>query len=128
HRRRRRRARARRDSPLRAHSDLLGRLHGGDDGDRVGPANAMRGRPFAEITCASPRIALTGFRREAMPHVVVQYTANLDPEARIGARCKSLAEIIVPQPHAAGARVFPIRGPPVLPHATPHFPGAYGPA
>ena len=35
HRRRRCRARARRASPLRADPDLLGRLHGGDDGDRV---------------------------------------------------------------------------------------------
>ena len=32
-----------------------------------------------------------------MPHVTIQYTANLDPEARIGALCKTLAEIIVAQ-------------------------------
>ena len=37
-----------------------------------------------------------------MPHVVVQYTANLDPEANIGALCKALAEVIVAQRDAAG--------------------------
>ena len=61
-----------------------------------------------------------------MPHVVVQYTANLDPEARIGALCKTLAEIIVAQRDGAGARVFPIGGTRVLAYPTPHFAVADG--
>jgi len=63
-----------------------------------------------------------------MPHVVVQYTANLDPEARIGALCKTLAEIIVAQRDGAGARVFPIGGTRVLAYPTPHFAVADGAA
>ena len=54
-----------------------------------------------------------------MPHVVVQYTANLDPDAKIGALCKTLAEIIVAQRDGAGARVFPIGGTRVLAYPTP---------
>jgi len=61
-----------------------------------------------------------------MPHVVVQYTANLDPEANIGALCKALAEVIVAQRDAAGARVFPIGGTRVLAYPTPHFAVADG--
>ena len=61
-----------------------------------------------------------------MPHVVVQYTANLDREARIGALCKTLAEIIVAQRDAAGGRVFPIGGTRVLAYPTLHFAVADG--
>ena len=61
-----------------------------------------------------------------MPHVVVQYTANLDPEAQIGALCKTLAEIIVAQRDGAGARVFPIGGTRVLAYPAPHFAVADG--
>ena len=61
-----------------------------------------------------------------MPHVVVQYTANLDPEARIDALCTALAEIIVAQRDGAGARVCPIGGTRVLAYPTPHFAVADG--
>ena len=61
-----------------------------------------------------------------MPHVVVQYTANLDPDANIGALCKSLAEVIVAQRDAEGARLFPIGGTRVLAYPTPHFAVADG--
>jgi 5-carboxymethyl-2-hydroxymuconate isomerase len=61
-----------------------------------------------------------------MPHVVVQYTANLGPEARIGALCKALAEVIVAQRDGAGARVFPIGGTRVLAYPTPDFAVADG--
>jgi 5-carboxymethyl-2-hydroxymuconate isomerase len=56
-----------------------------------------------------------------MPHVVVQYTANLDPEANIDALCKALAEVLVAQRDDAGARVFPIGGTRVLAYPAPHF-------
>ena len=61
-----------------------------------------------------------------MPHVVVQYTANLDPDAQIGALCKALAEIIVARRDSAGGRVFPIGGTRVLAYPTPHFAVADG--
>ena len=61
-----------------------------------------------------------------MPHVVVQYTANLDPEARIGALCKTLAEIIVAAARRRRRRVFPIGGTRVLAYPAPHFAVADG--
>jgi 5-carboxymethyl-2-hydroxymuconate isomerase len=61
-----------------------------------------------------------------MPHIVVQYTANLDPEAQIGALCKALAEVIVAQRDGAGARVFPIGGTRVLAYPAQQFAVADG--
>ena len=61
-----------------------------------------------------------------MPHVVIQYTANLDPEAAIGTLCRTLAAILVAQRDGAGARVFPIGGTRVLAYPTPHFAVADG--
>ena len=61
-----------------------------------------------------------------MPHVVVQYTANLDPEANIGALCSALAEVIVAQRDGAGKPLFPIGGTRVLAYPTPHFAVADG--
>ena len=63
-----------------------------------------------------------------MPHVVVQYTANLDPEANIGALCSMLAEVLVAQRDGKGGRVFPIGGTRVLAYPTPHFAVADGAA
>jgi 5-carboxymethyl-2-hydroxymuconate isomerase len=56
-----------------------------------------------------------------MPHVVIQYSANLEADAAIGALCKTLAAIIVVQRDGAGAPVFPIGGTRVLAYPTPHF-------
>ena len=61
-----------------------------------------------------------------MPHVVIQYTANLGAEAGMGALCKTLAEVIVAQRDGAGARVFPIGGTRVLAYPTPDFAVADG--
>ena len=61
-----------------------------------------------------------------MPHVVVQYTANLDPDAAIGSLCHSLAEVLVAQRDANGARVFPIGGTRVLAYPAQHFAVADG--
>ena len=49
-----------------------------------------------------------------MPHVTIQYTANLDPEAKIDALCASLAEVICAQRDGEGQRLFPIGGTRVL--------------
>jgi 5-carboxymethyl-2-hydroxymuconate isomerase len=56
-----------------------------------------------------------------MPHVVVQYTDNLGPEAAMGELCRALAAAIVGQRDAAGARVFPIGGTRVLAYPARDF-------
>ncbi|MEO7057889.1 MAG: 5-carboxymethyl-2-hydroxymuconate isomerase [Caldimonas sp.] len=61
-----------------------------------------------------------------MPHVVVQYTANLDPEADMGALCHALAEVLVAQRDPAGGRVFPIGGTRVFAYPAHHFSVADG--
>ena len=61
-----------------------------------------------------------------MPHVNIQYTANLEPAADIGTLCTRLAEVIGAQRDAAGARVFPLGGTRVLAYPAPHFAVADG--
>ena len=61
-----------------------------------------------------------------MPHVVIHYTANLEPEAAIGALCKTLAAIIVARRDGAGARLFPIGGTRVLAYPAADFAVADG--
>ena len=61
-----------------------------------------------------------------MPHVVVQYTANLEPEANVGVLCKALAEVLVSQRDGSGARVFPIGGTRVLAYPSRHYAVADG--
>ena len=41
-----------------------------------------------------------------MPHVVIQYTANLEAEADLGGLCRSLAAILVAQQDAGGKKIF----------------------
>ncbi len=61
-----------------------------------------------------------------MPHLTIQYTANLEPEARIGDLCTSLAEVLVAQRDGDGQRVFPIGGTRVLAYPAQHFAVADG--
>ena len=61
-----------------------------------------------------------------MPHVNIQYTANLGPEAGMDGLCRTLAEVIGAQRDGAGARVFPIGGTRVLAYPAPHFAVADG--
>jgi len=49
-----------------------------------------------------------------MPHVTIQYTANLEPEANMGALCATLAEVILAQRDGDGQRLFPVGGTRVL--------------
>lgn len=49
-----------------------------------------------------------------MPHVTIQYTASLDPEAKIDALCATLAEVILAQRDDQGGRLYPIGGTRVL--------------
>ena len=61
-----------------------------------------------------------------MPHVTIQYTANLDPEARIDALCATLAEVICAQRDGEGKRLFPIGGTRVLAYPAQVFAVADG--
>ena len=61
-----------------------------------------------------------------MPHVVVHYTANLEPEANMGVLCKALAEVLVSRRDGSGARVFPIGGTRVLAYPAAQFAVADG--
>ena len=61
-----------------------------------------------------------------MPHLTIQYTANLDPEARMDALCASLAEVICAQRDGNGERLFPIGGTRVLAYPAQTFAVADG--
>ena len=61
-----------------------------------------------------------------MPHVTIQYTANLDPEARIDVLCVTLAEVILAQRDGEGQRLFPIGGTRVLAYPAQVFAVADG--
>jgi 5-carboxymethyl-2-hydroxymuconate isomerase len=49
-----------------------------------------------------------------MPHVVLQYTANLEPEVDMPALCREIAAVLVQQKDEAGGPLFPIGGTRVL--------------
>ncbi len=61
-----------------------------------------------------------------MPHVTIQYTANLDPEARMDALCATLAEVICAQRDGEGKRLFPIGGTRVMAYPAQVFAVADG--
>ena len=49
-----------------------------------------------------------------MPHVVVQYTANLEPQVDMPGLCRDIADTLIAQRDEAGARLFPPGGTRVL--------------
>lgn len=61
-----------------------------------------------------------------MPHVTIEYTANLDPDARIDVLCKTLAEVIGAQRDGDGKQVFPTGGTRVLAYPAQAFAVADG--
>ena len=61
-----------------------------------------------------------------MPHVTIQYTANLDPDARIDVLCATLAETVCAQRDGEGKRVFPVGGTRVLAYPAQTFAVADG--
>jgi len=61
-----------------------------------------------------------------MPHVTIQYPANLDPDARMDALCASLAEVICAQRDGEGGRLYPIGGTRVLAYPARTFAVADG--
>jgi len=56
-----------------------------------------------------------------MPHLKIEYTANLDAETDIGALCKSLARTVVGLKDEHGQPVFPLNGTRVLAYPAPHY-------
>ena len=61
-----------------------------------------------------------------MPHLVIQYTANIEAEADMSALCRRLADVLVAQRSDDGCRVFPIGGTRVLAYPAAHFAVADG--
>ncbi|MGH8803259.1 MAG: 5-carboxymethyl-2-hydroxymuconate isomerase [Polaromonas sp.] len=61
-----------------------------------------------------------------MPHVVVQYTPNLESEVDIAALCQDIAALLTGQKDEAGKPVFPIGGTRVLAYPAAHYAVADG--
>ena len=49
-----------------------------------------------------------------MPHVVLQYTANLEAEVEMPALCREIAAVLIEQKDETGAPLFPVGGTRVL--------------
>ena len=63
-----------------------------------------------------------------MPHLVILYTGNLEPEARMDTLCRALADTMLQQHDETGAQVFPTGGTRVFAYPAPHFAVADGKA
>ncbi|MES2352476.1 MAG: 5-carboxymethyl-2-hydroxymuconate isomerase [Pseudomonadota bacterium] len=61
-----------------------------------------------------------------MPHLKIEYTANLDQHADIGALCKTLSHTLVTLKDANGALVFPLYGTRVLAYPAAQYAVADG--
>ncbi|WP_027014370.1 5-carboxymethyl-2-hydroxymuconate Delta-isomerase [Comamonas composti] len=55
-----------------------------------------------------------------MPHVVILYTANLEPQTDMGQLCRGLADTMLALHAEDGARVFPQGGTRVYAYPAPH--------
>jgi 5-carboxymethyl-2-hydroxymuconate isomerase len=63
-----------------------------------------------------------------MPHLVILYTPNLDPEADMGGLCRTLADAMLAVHDEDGKPVFPTGGVRVLAYPATHFAVADGAA
>ncbi len=61
-----------------------------------------------------------------MPHLRIDYTANLDATADMGALCTTLAATLVALRHDDGSALFPLTGTRVMAWPAPHFAVADG--
>ena len=61
-----------------------------------------------------------------MPHLRIDYTANLDATADMGGLCAALAATLVALRHDDGAPLFPVAGTRVMAWPAPHFAVADG--
>jgi 5-carboxymethyl-2-hydroxymuconate isomerase len=61
-----------------------------------------------------------------MPHVTLQYTANLETQVDIPALCQDIADTLIAQKDEAGGPLFPIGGTRVLAYPAVHYAVADG--
>ena len=61
-----------------------------------------------------------------MPHLRIDYTANLESTADMGGLCKTLAATLVALRHDDGALLFPVAGTRVMAWPAPYFAVADG--
>jgi len=61
-----------------------------------------------------------------MPHLVILYTPNLDPQADMTALCRKLADAMLSVHDEAGQQVFPTGGTRVLAYPASHYAVADG--
>jgi 5-carboxymethyl-2-hydroxymuconate isomerase len=61
-----------------------------------------------------------------MPHLVILYTPNLDPEADMGTLCRALADAMLTVKDEQGRQVFPTGGVRVLAFPAAHYAVADG--
>ena len=61
-----------------------------------------------------------------MPHLNIEYTANLEAAADMGALCKTLAATLVALRQDDGGPLFPVAGTRVMAWPAPHFAVADG--
>jgi 5-carboxymethyl-2-hydroxymuconate isomerase len=61
-----------------------------------------------------------------MPHVTLQYTANLETQVDIPGLCRDIAETLVAQKDEAGGPLFPVGGTRVLAYPAAHYAVADG--
>ncbi|MYM29785.1 5-carboxymethyl-2-hydroxymuconate isomerase [Duganella sacchari] len=61
-----------------------------------------------------------------MPHLKIEYTANLDAHTDVGILCKALSHTLVTLKDAAGALVFPLYGTRVLAYPSAQYAVADG--
>lgn len=61
-----------------------------------------------------------------MPHLVILYTPNIEPEADMSGLCRTLADTMLAQRDEAGKQVFPTGGTRVLAYPAAHHAVADG--
>src|SRR5689334_10902896 len=61
-----------------------------------------------------------------MPHVTLQYTANLETQVDVPALCQDIADTLIAQKDEAGGPLFPIGGTRVLAYPAVHYAVADG--
>ena len=61
-----------------------------------------------------------------MPHVVIQYTPNLEPAVDVPALCSEIAAALIAQRDEAGKQAYPTGGTRVLAYPATHFAVADG--
>jgi 5-carboxymethyl-2-hydroxymuconate isomerase len=61
-----------------------------------------------------------------MPHLVILYTPNIEPETDMSALCRTLADTMIEQRDEAGKAVYPVGGTRVLAYPAAHYAVADG--